>query len=73
MKTRYNYHLTQLQWLSQYEDEIPLVQSLKLIYRRIRKLNKRRLNCKLTYQLDYEMSYRLNLKGENYEQMSITH
>ena len=62
MKTRYNYHLTQLQWLSQYEDELLLVQSLKLIYQRIRKLNKRRLNCKLMYQMDYEMKYRLNLE-----------
>ena len=62
MKTRYNYHLTQLQWLSQYEDELPLVQSLKLIYQRIRTVNKRRLNCKLIYQLDYEMKYRLNLE-----------
>ena len=64
MKTRYNYHLTQLQWLSQYEDELDLVQSLKLIYQRIRNVNKRRLNCKLMYQLDYEMKYRLNLKRE---------
>ena len=55
MKTRYNYHLTQLQWLSQYEDELHLVQSLKLIYQRIRNVNKRRLNCKLMYQRDYEM------------------
>ena len=62
MKTRYNYHLTQLQWLSQYEDELDLVQSLKLIYQRIRKLNNRRLNCKLVYQMDYEMKYRLNLE-----------
>ena len=62
MKTRYNYHLTQLQWLSQYEDELDLVQSLKLIYQRIRNVNKRRLNCKLIYQLDYEMKYRLNLE-----------
>ena len=62
MKTRYNFHLIQLQWLSQYEDELDLVQSLKLIYQRIRKLNKRRLNCKLIYQLDYEMKYRLNLE-----------
>ena len=62
MKTRYNFHLTQLQWLSSYEDELPLVQSLKLIYQRIRKLNERRLNCKLIYQLDYDMKYRLNLK-----------
>ena len=62
MKTRYNFHLTQLQWLSQYEDELPLVQSLKLIYQHIRKLNERRLNCKLIYQLDYDMKYRLNLK-----------
>ena len=62
MKTRYNYHLTQLQWLSQYEDELPLVQSLKLIYQRIRIINTRRLNCKLIYQLDYEMKYRLNLE-----------
>ena len=69
MKTRYNYHLTQLQWLSQYEDELLLVQSLKLIYQRIRIINTRRLNCKLMYQLDYEMTYRLNLKGENYEQI----
>jgi hypothetical protein len=69
MKPSYNSNLYELQWLSQYEDELPLVQSLKLIYRRIRKLNKRRLNCKLTYQLDYEMKYRLNLKGENYEQI----
>ena len=64
MKTRYNFHLIQLQWLSQYEDELLLVKSLKLIYQRIRKLNKRRLNCKLMYKLDYEMTYRLNLKGE---------
>ena len=64
MKTRYNYHLTQLQWLSQYEDELLLVQSLKLIYQRIRIINTCRLNCKLMYQLDYEMTYRLNLKGE---------
>ena len=62
MKTRYNYHLTQLQWLSQYEDELPLVQSLKLIYQRIRTVNKRRVNCKLMYQMDYEMKYRLNLE-----------
>jgi len=62
MKTRYNYHLTQLQWLSQYEDELELVQSLKLIYQRIRIINTRRLNCKLMYQLDYEMKYRLNLE-----------
>ena len=62
MKTRYNYHLTQLQWLSQYEDEIDLVQSLKLIYQRIRIINTRRLNCKLMSQLDYEMKYRLNLE-----------
>ena len=62
MKTRYNYHLTQLQWLSSYEDELPLVQSLKLIYQRIRTINKRRMNCKLMYQLDYEMKYRLNLE-----------
>ena len=62
MKTRYNYHLTQLQWLSQYEDELDLVQSLKLIYQRIRNVNKRRLNCKLMYQVDYEMKYRLNLE-----------
>ena len=62
MKTRYNYHLTQLQWLSQYEDELLLVQSLKLIYQRIRTVNKRRLNCKLMYQMDYEMKYRLNLE-----------
>jgi len=56
MKTRYNFHLTQLQWLSQYEDELELVQSLKLIYQRIRIINTRRLNCKLMYQLDYEMT-----------------
>ena len=62
MKTRYNFHLTQLQWLSQYEDELLLVQSLKLIYQRIRTVNTRRLNCKLIYQLDYEMNYRLNLE-----------
>ena len=62
MKTRYNYHLTQLQWLSQYEDELDLVQSLKLIYQRIRTINKRRLNCKLVYQMDYEMKYRVNLE-----------
>lgn len=62
MKTRYNYHLAQLQWLSQYEDELPLVQSLKLIYQRIRIINTRRLNCKLMSQLDYEMKYRLNLE-----------
>ena len=62
MKTRYNYHLTQLQWLSQYEDELLLVQSLKLIYQRISSVNKRRLNCKLMYQMDYEMNYRLNLE-----------
>ena len=62
MKTRYNYHLTQLQWLSQYEDELDLVQSLKLIYQRIRIINTRRLNCKLMSQLDYEMKYRLNLE-----------
>lgn len=61
MKTRYNYHLTQLQWLSQYEDELDLVQSLKLIYQRIRNVNKRRLNCKLMYQMGYEMKYRMNL------------
>ena len=62
MKTRYNYHLAQLQWLSSYEDELELVQSLELIYQRIRKLNEHRLNCKLIYQLDYEMKYRLNLE-----------
>ena len=62
MKTRYNYHLIQLQWLSQYEDELLLVKSLKLIYQRIRNVNKRRLNCKLMYQMDYEMKYRLNLE-----------
>ena len=72
MKSTYNSNLYELQWLSQYLDEQELVSFRKRECRRIRSVNKNRLNRKLLWQVDYDLWWRINLERRNdsYETIS---